>query len=196
MAGVLYGTHLCLTLFVFSLSQQIPREICMFTFASVAMNSKHSRECFVSGMIWTTTFGLSWLRNVRQSSTRVEVKTKLQHGQNKGVKHCWGSCFDKGSTWSTSLTSHIEIGGGRVARPGAVRSHTFVLALVWFLAVFNLQSSWREREEKYKGKSHLFDLRTRLWIPCRNFPHQSANFHCKQSVNTPCLNVRAVPLCI
>ncbi len=58
----------------------------MFTFASVAMNSKHSRECFVSGMIWTTTFGLSWLRNVRQSSTRVEVKTK--HGQNKGVKYC------------------------------------------------------------------------------------------------------------
>lgn len=88
MAGVLYGTHLCLTLFVFSLSQQILREICMFTFASVAMNSKHSRECFVSGMIWTTTFGLSWLRNVRQSSTCVEVKTKLQHGQNKGVKHC------------------------------------------------------------------------------------------------------------
>lgn len=60
----------------------------MFTFASVAMNSKQSRERFVSGMIGTTTFGLSWLRNVRQSSTCVEVKTKLQHGQNKGVKDC------------------------------------------------------------------------------------------------------------
>lgn len=146
----------------------------MFTFASVATNSKHSRECFVSGMIWTTTFGLSWLRNVRQSSTRVEVKTK--HFQNKGVKHCWGSCFDRGGTWSTSLTSHVEIGGGRVARPSAVRSYTFVLALVWFLAVFNLQSSWREREEKNKGKSHLFDLRTWLWIPVATFPTKAQTF--------------------
>lgn len=122
----------------------------MFTCASVAMKSKQSRECFFfclffSGTVWSTTFNLSWLWNVRQSSTHVEVKTKLQHGQNKGVKHCWGSCFDRGGTWSTSLTSHVEIGGGWVARPSAVRSYTFVLALVWFLAVFNLQSSWGKK---------------------------------------------------
>lgn len=104
-AGVFRGINLRLTLCLFALITNAHVYLC---FSCYEIKTEQGMFCFFSAQFWSTNFSLSSLRNARQSSTHVEVKTKLQHGQNKGVKHCWGSCCDRGGTWSASYLARRD----------------------------------------------------------------------------------------
>jgi len=52
------------------------------------------------------------------------------------------------------LTSHIQVGGGRVACACRVGCHTLVLALVRLLAALNLQCTCRGTQEKTSVMVH------------------------------------------
>ena len=53
------------------------------------------------------------------------------------------------------LTSHVEISRGGVSRPCAVHGHALVLALIRFLAVFDLQRSCKEMDITSRSGSTL-----------------------------------------
>lgn len=55
-----------------------------------------------------------------------------------------GPCLDLDTAFPTS---HVEVGGGRVAHPRTVGGHTLVFALVRLLAALDLQSPCGERGE-------------------------------------------------
>lgn len=51
-----------------------------------------------------------------------------------------------------SLTSDIEISWSGVSCPGAVRRHTLVFSLIWFLAILYLQCTWKQHSRSHNHR--------------------------------------------